>query len=126
MTGRPITKQRRYKNPKSIVRAAKRLIDTGHWEQGSWARLANGVGVNEDAVLKEDIPALGGGVCTVCLEGALALCSYDAKAYKSAEKLVSKAVPTFYRDKPLFVFNDVSRRTRSQVSAVLEKALLAK
>lgn len=122
MTSGPVTKQRRYKNPYAIVRAAKRLIDTGHWGKGTWVTTADGTNRYEESALKMD-PATDGGVCKVCLEGALALCAASPDAYDAATALVQKKLPVNYRTAALFNFND-SRTEAAEISKVLEKTLL--
>lgn len=121
MTDKPILKQRRYKNPYAIIRAAKRLIDTGHWGKGTWVKTADGQHHFEEQALNMQA-VVGGGVCKVCLEGALALCSASAGAYDDATELVKKELPGTYRYGPLFEFND--NTSAEEVSAALEKTLL--
>lgn len=125
MTAAPITKQRRYKNPYSIVRAAKRMIDTGHWAQGIWGRTADGESFGEYEMLQPDVlDDRHGGVCKACLEGALALCAADKEAYDKAALLIDKQLPEQYQGRYLLAFNDDS--SQADVSEVLEKTLLTK
>lgn len=114
---------RRTKDPKKVVAKAAELLEEHPevWTQGAWIVNSAGAHFNEDDYFMGSCDV--GGVCKVCLEGALLIYAKDEDTYYSAKKLVSRALRGgIGSTNQLYTFNDASYRTREEVVALLKVA----
>lgn len=116
---------RRTKDPKKVVRKAAALLEKEpeRWTKGSW--IVNVEGLTFDAGDYFGASCDVGGVCQVCLEGALLIYSKDEDTYWAAKELAKEALRKLHPGAySLYQFND-SRTAKTgavKVAEVLHEA----
>lgn len=117
---------RRTKDPKKVVRKAAALLEKEphRWTKGQWIVSPTGETFDPQDYFGESCDI--GGVCKVCLEGALLIYSKDDDTYYAAKDLVLDALRKLHprTGRSLYAFNDSrsAKRGAATVTEVLKEA----
>lgn len=120
---------RRTKNAKRVIEKAADLFESepDRWIKGNWIETVDGDTADEEVYFGRSCDV--GGICKVCLEGALLIFAKDRETYNLAQAIVLKELNTNYRrfdhmpyEHP-FGYNDDASRRVGDVVKVLRSAV---